>query len=323
MLRNREGDSPKTGNSDSDVPEGNNGESVLSAPAEAEGHACKDPNSRDPTDHSALCRLLHWNELEEWQRDNEFIYSGYVASRKSMKYVFKSLTYLHNETVNIYSHLVPGVLALTLMFVYISSVTPPQVTFTVGCFTCLVLSATFHLLKSHSEAVATLGNKLDYLGICILIAASMLAILSISFNDLATQRYFFSGLSIALGLACSYASLSDIFRSRKYRPVRAFMFVCYGLSGVLPVVYGAFAFGYSEMSRRTCLPYLLAEAFFYIFGAFLYAVRFPEKYNPGHYDLFGHSHQLFHVFVVIAAYCHYACIQGAAEYAKHRIPLNA
>lgn len=270
-------------------------------------------------EHSTLCKVLHWNDIEEWQKDNEFIHSGYVASRNSMMYVLQSMTYLHNETVNIYSHLLPGVFSLSLMLMFISSVTPPEIIFTIGCFMCLTLSAVFHLFKSHSQTISILGNKLDYLGICVLIAASMIAILAVSFDDMPMQRYIFKGLSIVLGVACSYASLSNKFRTRKYRTIRALMFVSYGLSGVLPVIYGWYKFGFAEMSRRTCLPYLLAEGFFYILGAYLYAVRFPEKCNPGKFDIFGHSHQIFHFFVVIAAYCHYACIKGAQEYSKHRM----
>lgn len=275
-----------------------------------------DSQNTEPSKSAILDRLLHWHELEEWQRDNEFIHTGYVPSRNSMTFVFKSLTYVHNETVNIYSHLLPGLFSIIVLVLYIQSVTTPYIIFALGCFTCLVLSASFHLLKSHSLRIAILGNKLDYLGICILIAASMLAILDISYADFPIPRFIFSTISIILGFACSYASLSDTFRSRKYRPIRAFMFVCYGLSGVLPVLYGTHRFGYAEMSKRSGLPYLYAEAFFYIFGAFLYAVRFPEKYNPGNYDLFGHSHQIFHVFVVIAAYCHFACLQAADIYRR-------
>eukprot|EP00345_Euplotes_harpa_P006125 CAMPEP_0168318120 /NCGR_PEP_ID=MMETSP0213-20121227/287_1 /TAXON_ID=151035 /ORGANISM="Euplotes harpa, Strain FSP1.4" /LENGTH=50 /DNA_ID=CAMNT_0008319121 /DNA_START=1300 /DNA_END=1448 /DNA_ORIENTATION=- len=35
----------------------------------------------------------------------------------------------------------------------------------------------------------------------------------------------------------------------------------------------------------------------YIFGAFIYAIKFPERYFPGKFDFGGHSHNLFHVFV--------------------------
>ena len=39
----------------------------------------------------------------------------------------------------------------------------------------------------------------------------------------------------------------------------------------------------------------------YIFGAILYALRFPESKWPRTFDYFGNSHQIFHLCVVIGA----------------------
>ena len=43
-------------------------------------------------------------------------------------------------------------------------------------------------------------------------------------------------------------------------------------------------------------------------GAALYATRFPERYKPGAFDVAFHSHQLFHVAVVVAACIHYKAV---------------
>ena len=43
----------------------------------------------------------------------------------------------------------------------------------------------------------------------------------------------------------------------------------------------------------------------YLIGAFLYAFRIPERYLPGKFDIFFHSHQIFHLLIVLAAYTHY------------------
>lgn len=40
------------------------------------------------------------------------------------------------------------------------------------------------------------------------------------------------------------------------------------------------------------------------------AERLPERLHPGRYDLFGTSHQIFHVFVLIGAGCQYAALRG-------------
>lgn len=55
---------------------------------------------------------------------------------------------------------------------------------------------------------------------------------------------------------------------------------------------------------------------FYLVGAAIYAFRFPERCCPGRWDLFCHSHQLFHIFVIIAALVHF---HGMSEMAMKRL----
>lgn len=43
----------------------------------------------------------------------------------------------------------------------------------------------------------------------------------------------------------------------------------------------------------------------YAMGAFLYMTRVPERCKPGTFDMCGHSHQLFHICVLIACLIHY------------------
>lgn len=116
-----------------------------------------------------------WNDLPTWQQDNHHIHSGYRPASNSYHGSFASLAYLHNESVNIYTHLVGALLALaTGVYIY-GSLQPryAQATqedvkvfacFFGGAVACLGMSATYHTISNHSESVARLGNKLDYLG---------------------------------------------------------------------------------------------------------------------------------------------------------------
>jgi adiponectin receptor len=127
--------------------------------------------------------LMLWDELPSWRRDNAYIKSGYRQSRASYMHSVRSLFYLHNESVNIWSHLL-GAVSAAAASLYLYGVIRPRyasarfddvVVF--GCFfggavLCLGMSATFHMLLNHSEAVMTWGNKLDYTGIIALIVGS-------------------------------------------------------------------------------------------------------------------------------------------------------
>ncbi|KAM3172116.1 hypothetical protein ACTXT7_015221 [Hymenolepis weldensis] len=59
-------------------------------------------------------------------------------------------------------------------------------------------------------------------------------------------------------------------------------------------------------------------AILYITGALIYACRFPECLYPGKFDIWFQSHQIFHVFVVMAALVHLNSILEIAEYRQSR-----
>ena len=59
-------------------------------------------------------RLHHFHELPEWQQDNDKILTGYVRETNSFTKCIESLFYFNNESVNIYTHLVPALIYLAL-----------------------------------------------------------------------------------------------------------------------------------------------------------------------------------------------------------------
>jgi adiponectin receptor len=127
--------------------------------------------------------LVLWDDLPHWRRDNPSILSGYRATSNSIRGSLASLWYLHNESVNIWTHLL-GAIAFAVGGVYLYALVAPRYEsasaadvlvfgcFFGGAFCCLGMSATFHTLCNHSEKVAMWGNKLDYTGIVFLIVGS-------------------------------------------------------------------------------------------------------------------------------------------------------
>lgn len=62
------------------------------------------------------------------------------------------------------------------------------------------------------------------------------------------------------------------FRTPAWRPFRAFMFVCMGLSAVVPVVHGIRLYGVARLERQIGLSWLVAQGVLYVLGAAIYAV---------------------------------------------------
>lgn len=117
-------------------------------------------NSQDVSDNpEEQKRLYYFHELDEWQQDNHYILSGYVKETSSYLNCLKSLTYIHNETGNIYSHFVPSVLVAVFVGNFVGWEMEKynndlryweKLNFTQFGFAatfCLALSALFHLFK--------------------------------------------------------------------------------------------------------------------------------------------------------------------------------
>ena len=125
-----------------------------------------------------------------------------------------------------------------------------------------------------------------------------------------------------LGVTAIVLSQWERFAQPEYRAMRAGVFVSLGLSGVIPMLHTIIKNGTKGEYFLTSSLYfvstfcsvvsfgegqihwLIIMALLYIFGAMIYATRFPECIWPGRFDLVFQSHQIFHIFVVVAALIH-------------------
>ena len=147
------------------------------APSTASSHETNEEETLTTPLETATTKTLTvlWSDLPTWLQDNAHIHSGYRPASNSYRGSLGSLAHLHNESVNIYTHLIGALLAL-LAGVYAYGTLRPryeqatqQDVRVFGCFfagavACLGISAGYHTVSNHSERVARAGNRLDYLG---------------------------------------------------------------------------------------------------------------------------------------------------------------
>lgn len=140
--------------------------------------------------------LLSYDELPAWRQDNHLILTHYRPTSNSFFSSFQSLFQLHNESVNIHSHLF-GAWAFLFIALSLYAFERHVVTwadtiafffFFTGAIICLGISATHHTVSNHSAKVqvpmkisassnlhsqiSQWMNQIDYLGIVILISGS-------------------------------------------------------------------------------------------------------------------------------------------------------
>lgn len=180
----------------------------------------------------------------------------------------------------------------------------PLYVFLAGAMTCLLTSATCHLLSCCSIEVNHFIWRLDYAGIAVLIVTSFFPPVYYGFLCKPPARIFYLSTTAGLGLICVTVSLLESFQHYKYRPLRAGIFTALGLWGIIPAVHAWNELGHVPQVV-TALKLDALMGIVYVGGAVIYALRFPERLKPGHFDYLFNSHQLFHLAVVIAAVFHY------------------
>uniref|UniRef100_A0A7E4W3C0 Adiponectin receptor protein n=1 Tax=Panagrellus redivivus TaxID=6233 RepID=A0A7E4W3C0_PANRE len=292
------------------------------------GGASKGPVSVMKRIWEATWKAQSFDLLPAWLQDNEYLRSGHRPPLPSFVTCFQSIFEFHTETGNIWTHLY-GCLAFVGVAVYFMFRPTWQVSwmekfifsfFFIGAICCLGLSCCFHTVQCHSIGVGKLFSKLDYSGITMLIVGSFIPWIYYGFYCRSLPMVIYMTMITVLGIAALIVSLWDKFAEPAYRPVRAIVFVCMGLSSVVPAAHMLFIDGTEFMFNTASLHWLLLMGAFYLTGAALYASRFPERFFPGKCDYVFQSHQLFHTFVVIAAYIHF---HGITEMAMKRLQLGS
>ena len=272
---------------------------------------------------------LAWNAvsfdaLPEWLRDNEYLKCHHRPPMYSITGCIKSIFRMHTETWNIWTHLIGFMFFVVLtagIYLYRDYITqlfedkviitdlPWQdqfvlLSFFLSAMTCLFCSAIFHMLGNHSEKAYQLLSKLDYTGIAILITGSGIAPIYYCFYCAIISRYTYLSILIVLCAACIVVSLWDQFNKPKYRPLRFIVFVLFGLYGVVPMSHLMITEGLIKPYTNYIIGLILMGVI-YIMGAALYVLRIPERFFPGRFDVWAHSHQWFHICVVAAVLVHY------------------
>lgn len=241
------------------------------------------------------------DDLPQWMQDNQYIHTGYRPASNSYWKSAASLGYLHNESVNIFTHLIGAALAAITAITLYSTVLPRFLMATgedvmvfscyfLGAMACLGMSATYHTISNHSEAVAKFGNRLDYIGIVILIWGSFIPSIYYGFSAepglirLYWTMVLFKHHGKTAEIVANDPQISSFsagttvvffhpkFRTPDWRRFRAFMFVVLGLSAVVPVLHGLKIYGYKQLERQMGLSWVVSQGVLYIVGATIYAV---------------------------------------------------
>lgn len=255
-------------------------------------------------------RLLKYHELpKDWQ-ENEYVLTGYRFYATHVD-CLKSIFMLHNETLNIWSHLI-GFLFFSYFSVSVFNHHFPEATtsdriifatFCIAALKCLFCSSIYHTYVCHCKH-KTLAATLDYIGIAFLIAASVLVTEYYGYycQPVIRQRYMiFTGVVSSFGFVLPFFKVWD---TKEFRPIRITFFLSLAFSSIVPVLHLVWLHGIAK-TYQFMEPAAISVGM-YLLGVLFYANRFPERYFPGRFDFAGMtSHAIWHVFVCFGIYFHY------------------
>lgn len=180
----------------------------------------------------------------------------------------------------------------------------PMYVFTAGAMICLLTSSVCHIFGCCAAHIASVMWRFDYAGIAVLIVASFFPPVYYGFLCRPALRVGYLIVTSLLGLSTLGVTLLERFQDPRFHAYRAALFVGLGLWGSVPMAHALLInAGTAEVLSAMRLDILMGAI--YIGGAAIYATRVPERWKPGAFDVAFHSHQLFHIAVVVAAVVHY------------------
>lgn len=207
--------------------------------------------------------------------------------------------------INVQGSMVGEIIKPSIVLINNSIPIWPWFVFLTGAMGCLICSSISHLFACHSKTFNLFFWRLDYAGISLMIVTSFFAPIFYAFNCHPFSRLFYLSAITTLGLLAIATLLSPALSAPRYRSFRATIFLAMGFSGVVPATHAVYLHR-ADPRILTALVYEVVMAVFYSIGAMFYVKRIPERWKPGVFDIAGHSHQIFHVFVVGGGLAHAA-----------------
>ena len=259
-------------------------------------------HSYNVTGHNVTGHLILCHECAN---PRNYIIGGYRHGEITWRQCCCSILTYHNETCNIWTHLVPGLFAVYLLFKEASAGN------TVIALYCLCMTAMFatstlyHTFSCMDRKTTKLFLKMDLTGILILMWGSNLPIVTYGFNCESTIRTVYFGT----GTIVVFIAWSALMRN-PYSAHSAILLLFVVAFSAVEVIHENIMFS----SPQLTMPIWFRVFGTYLVGAGFYVSRVPERWAPGRFDYIGNSHQIWHLAVTLGAFLQY---YNAHHYLEH------
>lgn len=262
-------------------------------------------------------RLITYTDLPHPWRVNPHIVQGYRFTTSKVECLTSVFTF-SNELVNIWSHLIGLFVVLSVAFYFYplnpnfhlstkTDVLIAAVFFFAAC-KCLVCSTLWHTMNSiASQPLMERFACVDYTGISLLVAASIVTTEYTAFYCEPVSRWTYILLTMSLGVGGVILPWHPTFNRPDLAWARVAFYVFLALTGFAPLAQLTYTRG-----LEWCLYFyapVVKSILVYFAGALIYASQVPERWHPGWFDYFGGSHNIWHLAVLGGILFHYCAMQ--------------
>ena len=219
----------------------------------------------------------------------------------------------HNESMNVWTHLLAVVLIARKLFLFSGEIDfigdPYSWHFLSGIMSGLLLysfSAFAHCMQSKSEMFHYTAFMFDYAGIGLYGIGSVILHL-----NYCSEPAFYNAVNswfVPLGSVIGFAiyaccTVAKTMYKRPYPFARKIwqMVPVAGIYALLisPIAHRLFICGVYGEGCNESIPYHVREIMWFLLSGFFFATDMPQRFLPGFCDVFFHSHQIFHICIMI------------------------
>lgn len=257
-----------------------------------------------------------------------YILSGYRPAGQKWRCYILSLFQRHNESLNVWSHLLTGPLLLLRFWAHMGTwglaldlSSLPLCLYLLSSLTYLCFSTAAHLLQSHSELAHYTLFFLDYVGVAVYQYGCALVhyfyCSQPTWRESIVGEWYLPGALLLGWLTCASCCFA---KSHYRRPYPLHRKVCQlvptSLAYLLDISPVAHRLATQSWDEDTAIPLHGLQVAFFLLASFFFSCPIPERFFPGRCDIMGQAHQIFHVFLSLCTLCQLEAV--VVDYSRRR-----
>lgn len=257
-----------------------------------------------------MASLLPIENAPDYVKDNENVLGGY-RREMSLRQALLTIFMWHNETLNIWSHLIAGICFVSLFVMFVTRTQDsfpkwPLVVFQLGASYTFFVSSLFHTVLCVSRHHYEFYRKIDFTAIIIVMFSMFWPFCYYVFDcvwDGHLWPIIYISVAAAVSLMCLVVCLMPMFQSKAFHIVRPFIFGVLSIWGVVPVVHAAILF-WDIYAVKAAILLVCLQLLLHCIGAILYATQWPERilkryHGNCHVSDYVTSHFIFHILIFL------------------------